>query len=354
MSRICLYYRAPPERDRWLPGDRFIRSWLRRIVRGEARPSGLDKVFANLCRGLDRLGISYQINLPFEQLNQTDRVGVVGCGRYALQGYDQPNPIVAGVALMTHPSEWPSLCDDYPVVTYLQHSDWANNLYRSFFGNRCRVWPVGIDTHSWHPADSASKQLDFLIYDKIRWQRETLVPGLLDPVRSELQRRQLSFVTMRYGYYDERQYRAALRRCRSMIFLCEHESQGIAYQECLSSGVPVLAWDQGWCLDPNRFKWGQPDIPATSVPYFDGRCGLRFRDVDEFGDALKRFLDLERSGAFAPREYITETLTLEKCSAHYRDLLNEAQRVPTSTADSNGSTISFPGIGLAEPRAGSA
>jgi hypothetical protein len=24
MSRICLYYRAAPERDRWFPGDRLI------------------------------------------------------------------------------------------------------------------------------------------------------------------------------------------------------------------------------------------------------------------------------------------------------------------------------------------
>jgi hypothetical protein len=85
VSRICLYFRREPERDRWLPGDRFIRPIVRRIMRGKPRPGGVDKVFTNLCLGLDRLGISYEVNLPFNQLREDDRVGVLGVGRYALQ-----------------------------------------------------------------------------------------------------------------------------------------------------------------------------------------------------------------------------------------------------------------------------
>jgi glycosyltransferase involved in cell wall biosynthesis len=232
---------------------------------------------------------------------------------------------VAGVALMTHPSEWPTLCKNYPVVAYLQHCEWANRVFEPYYGDRCRVWPVGIDTHSWRPAPPDRKRVHFLIYDKIRWQREELVPRLLDPIRNELTRRNLGFIELRYGHYDEPQYREALGRCRAMIFVCEHESQGLACQECLASGVPVLAWDQGWCLDPDRFAWGQPDIPATSVPYFDGRCGLRFRDFEDFPEKLAQFLDLDRNGAFAPRDYIGETLTLEKCAAAYLAFLEEAQ-----------------------------
>src|ERR1700732_5033643 len=128
MSRICLYYRPFPESDRWLPGDRYMRPWLRRLARGKPRPSGVDKVFVNLCLGLDRLDIPYHVNLPFKALNFEDHVGVLGCGRQSLEGYDYPIPIVAGIGLMTYPTEWPSLCDDYPVVFYLQHSEWANDV----------------------------------------------------------------------------------------------------------------------------------------------------------------------------------------------------------------------------------
>jgi hypothetical protein len=326
MSRICLYDRIAPETDRWAPGDRFVRPLLRRVVRGRPGIGGIGKVFANLCRGLDRLKVPYRINMPFNQLMPDDRVGVLGRGRHALSGYARPNAILAGIGLMTHPSEWPTLLDDYPVALYLQHSEWTQRVYAPFFGNRCRAWPVGIDTHRWRPAAARGKRFDCVIYDKILWNRDRAVPALLGPIRNELTRRGLSFVEMRYGAYDEDEYEDVLRQCRFMVFLCEHESQGIAYQECLSSGVPILAWDQGWCLDPNRPAWRQLEIPATSVPYFDARCGMTFRDIDGFSEHLTSFLDRDRCGAFAPRDYVVENLSLEKSAAHFLALLEEAHR----------------------------
>jgi len=328
MSRICLYYRQEPPRDRWLRGDRYIRPAIRRMVHGRPPPGGIDKVFTNLCLGLDRLNVRYEVNLPFPQLQRDDRVGVLGRGRYGLAGYDRPSPILAGIGLMTHPSEWPTLCDDYPVAAYLQHSEWANAIYEPYFGDRCRIWPVGIDTRFWSGAPVAATTTDFLVYDKLRWQREIMVPQLLEPIRRELRRRRLSFCELRYGQYDEATYKAALRSASCMIFLCEHESQGIAYQECLASGVPILAWDQGRCLDPERFVWGQPEIAATSVPYFDHRCGLTFQDAADFPDKLNEFLDRLHAGTFAPRDFVLDNLTLEKCSSRFIELLDEASSQP--------------------------
>lgn len=341
MTRICLYFNGPPEQDRWITGDRFIRPLVRRIIRGKPRRGGLEKVFSNLCLGLDRLGMVYEVNLPFENLRDDDLVGVVGRGRQALVGYDRPFAIVAGPGLMTHPSEWPDLCVRYPVARYLQHSTWANDVYRPYYGDKCAIWPVGIDTEYWVPAEPDGKKFDFLIYDKIRWQREKLVPQLLDAVKVELARRKLSFMEIRYGAYGELHYEEALRSCRSMIFLCEHESQGLAYQECLACDVAILAWDQGWCLDPNRFAWGQADIAATSVPCFDGRCGARFRNIEEFPERLTEFLD--RRPSMAPRDYILENLTLEKCSSRYLQILNDV-RTHAGAAMAAARTIRKPAV----------
>jgi len=316
MSRLCLYFRREPERNRWVRGDRFVRPLVRRAIRGKSRPGGIDKVFLNLRLGLDRIGVPYEVNLPFSSLRDDDRVGVIGVGRYALEGYHRRNPLVAGVALMAHPNEWPTLCHDYSIAAYLQHSEWVNEIYRRCFGDHCRIWPVGIDTAAWSPT-SVPKTCDFLLYDKIMWEREKMVPILLDPIRSELARRGLSYTELRYGDYTPQQYRDGLRDARAMIFLCEHESQGIGYLEALSSGVPILAWDQGRWLDPNRFAWGDPEVAATSVPYFDERCGLRFRDVSEFSPQLSKFLELVSSAVLAPRDYVLENLTLEKCAQAY-------------------------------------
>ena len=325
MSRLCLYYIREPERDRWLPGDRYVRSVIRRIVRGKPLPGGVDKVFINLCLGLDILDVRYEVNLPFHQLRKGDRVGVLGRGRYCLKGYNRSNPIVAGISLMTHPSEWPNLCQEYPVVKYLQHSHWANEVYKPYFRDRCEIWPVGIDTNLWQPATEQSKSVDFLIYNKIRWNYGHYEAELLTPLRQLLTRSGLSFEALRYGSYKPGDYQAALSRCRAMIFLCEHESQGLAYQECLASGVPILAWDQGECLDPNRFVWGMPFISATSVPYWDDRCGVTFKGISEFPIKLEMFLDKLNRKQFAPRDYILDNLTLEKCALHYVDILNEVQ-----------------------------
>jgi hypothetical protein len=284
---------------------------------------GVEKVFRNLCLGLDRIGAEYFVNLPFNELENDDWVAVLGRGRSALDEYSQKNKIVAGIGLMTHPSEWPTLCGDYPIAYYLQHSDWANEIYKPYFKDKCRTWPVGIDTRRWAPAH-APKRFDFLIYDKVHWERENYSRVLIDPIKDVLRSRKLTFVEMRYGNYSEDQYREALQCCSSMLFLSEHESQGIAYQECLSSGVPILAWNQGWYLDPQRWRWGDFSVRASSVPFFDQRCGLTFRDFVEFERKLPEFLELFHGGGFSPREFIVERLTVERCSENFLQILREA------------------------------
>lgn len=228
---------------------------------------------------------------------------------------------------MTHPSEWPTLFQDYPVVRYLQHSTWAQQVYVPFFGDRCIVWPVGIDTEKWRPTAGGEKVVDFLIYDKIRWDRETIVPMLLEPIRRAVKERGYTVQEIRYGAYEQNAFRVALRRCRAMIFLCEHESQGIAYQEALAAGVPILAWDQGSCLDPSRFAWGAPHIPATSVPYWDERCGERFVDAGDFTLALERFMNDMREGVYAPREYVLDHLTLDHSARRYVEIVESANSI---------------------------
>ncbi len=183
---------------------------------------------------------------------------------------------------------------------------------------------MGIDTETWKPVGAASeKPVDFLIYDKIHWDRPTHERELLDPIREMLGRLGKSFTSLRYGAYQPGEFRAALGQCKAMISLSAHESQGIACEEAMSAGVPILAWDPGTCQDPERFKWGDPVIPTTSVPYFDERCGRRFADFGNFARELPLFIEDLKSGALRPRDYVLENLTVEKCSKHFVDILLE-------------------------------
>ena len=322
MSSLCLYFIKPPEKNRWIKGDKYLRSFIRRLLRGKPRPGGVEKVFINLCRGLDQLGIDYRVNVPFSQLKPTDKVAILGAGRHCLDGYDKPNKIVAGIGLMTHPSEWSDLCDDYPIVKYLQHSEWVNNLYKPYYGSVCEIWPVGIETEKWKPDTSIEKELDFLIYNKIHWHYDEMNKNLLQPIRDSLSEKKFKFAEVKYGHYQPDEYRQMLLKSRAMIFLSEHESQGIAYQEALSSGVPILAWDQGKLIDGNYKIWGDEHKPTSSVPYFDDRCGIKFKDLEEFISVFDFFIFKVKHFEFSPREYILENLTLEKSTNKFLEIVN--------------------------------
>jgi hypothetical protein len=110
-----------------------------------------------------------------------------------------------------------------------------------------------------------------------------------------------------------------------MIFLVEHETQGFAYLQALSSGVPILAWERGgvWmdpAYYPNKVKFG----PVTSIPYWDERCGKRFQDASDFSTKWTEFWSDVLAQKFKPRDYVLENLSLEGCARRYVGLANSA------------------------------
>jgi hypothetical protein len=322
LNKINLYFITPPIGYKWIPGDRAVVYFFKKLFERQ-KISGIEKVFLNLCKGFDELNLDYSVNLDFKKIKPYEPVIVLGAGREGLKGYRQPNPIIAGIALMTHPSEWPSLCKDYPVVKYLQHSDWARNVYVPYYGAEiCDTWPVGIETDKWSHDENIPKTVDVLVYNKIRWNKSQLDTELRLPVLEGLARRGLTYREIVYGNYKEAEYFELLRHAKSMVFLCEHESQGIACCEALSMNVPVFAWDQGFCLDPNRFGWGDPVIPATSVPFFDDTCGMKFKDAKEFASRFNIFWDKVQSGAYQPRQYILNKLTLKKSAERMLEIVS--------------------------------
>lgn len=323
MKKINLYFRKRPEKDRWIPGDHYVIPFIRRLVRGK-KIGGVEKVFINLCKGFDELKVAYTVNKPFKQIGPDEAVIVLGVGKYSLEGYDQPNRIIGGIGMMTHPTEWPDLCEKYPVVKYLQHSEWARDIFTRYYGAEiCALWPAGIETDKWAPENTGGKKYDFLVYDKIMWDQEKTRQQLKAPVLEKLRERNLSYAMISYGHYKENEYRELLAQSRAMLFLCEHESQGFACCEALSMDVPVLAWDQGQWLDPARIKLEDRIVPATSVPFFDASCGMTFAGYADFEDKLKLFLENLQDGAYNPRNFILENITLKMSAERMLELINE-------------------------------
>jgi len=103
--------------------------------------------------------------------------------------------------------------------------------------------------------------------------------------------------------------------------LCEHETQGLAYQQILSTNTPILAWDRGgYWQDPEYYPGRVCYEPVTSVPYWDRRCGETFSALSDFATALKTFTGALAKNGYSSRKYILENLTLEKCASEYMNI----------------------------------
>jgi len=225
-----------------------------------------------------------------------------------------PNPVIFGPGDYGLPDSAAVLASEPRIRKLIQPCEWAASLYRRDCGDKMLVWPVGIDTDRWTDASACPKDIDVLIYDKIRWQREREVPRVLERVKEGLRAAGLSFETVQYGHHHLSRFAALMRRSRAMVFLCEHETQGLACQEAMSCNLPILAWDEGDLVDPVQRRFAGPDLRVSSVPYFDERCGERFQ-IAEFESALSRFWS--RLNTYQPRRFVEERLSLSQSARTY-------------------------------------
>ena len=276
----------------------------------------------NLCAGLDRLGVQYGVN-DYGRLGQSPTEIACVLGKpHVLARIPRATPIVLGPAMYSHPVDAPNLFAQHDIRGLLVPCEWMRQMCEPEWGTKVQVWPVGIDTEGWVPQEKTSKDIDVLVYDKIRWQREEYGP-LLDAISRHLNSTKLATRTVRYGFYRENDFRDLVSRSRAMIYLCEHETQGIALLQTLSSDVPVFAWDRrGYWQDPKYFPSRVKFAPVTTVPYWDDRCGATFGDATEFDRGFSSFWQSVHGGRFSPRSYVVEHLTLEKGARHYLDIVD--------------------------------
>ncbi len=314
---LNLFY-AEPDPDRWAPLDRYPRRLVRRLVRGPRKPSGMERYYLNLVDGLRRAGIPHRDNAYGHARAHPDEVvGLIGKG-HLLRERRWRNPIVFGPAVYSHPLEDLDAFRAAPIRKVLVSCEWLKRMYEQAVDVPVEVWAAGVDTYTWHPRPETPKDVDVLLYDKVRWQRDKFEAELIQPICAELTRRGLRHQTIRYGHYLEEDFHRLLGRCRAMIFLVEHETQGFAYLQALACGVPILAWDAGgFWKDPEFYPHRVRFEGVSAVPYWDDRCGVKFAGAGDFTPALDGFLDAVNRGVFRPRDYVVEELSLEHRARAY-------------------------------------
>lgn len=314
------------EKDRWIKGDKFIRPVIRRVIRRKkTRRSGMQQVVYNFRKGLDRKGIKYGFNSFPQLIKPSTKVISFGLGSAGVLGLNRNTPVIAAIGFQ-YPVEFPDLCEKYNIQKFLQHSQWILDYVKSanlYDENVFDLWFAGIDTDEWKPNKTMKdRSIDVLLYDKVHWNREAREKDLIQPMRSFLASQKITFDEIRYGQYTPIKYKEKLDQCKMMIFISEHETQGIAYQECMAKNVPVMAWNPGFVIDPEMNKYSQLPTPSTSVPFFDERCGLTFRDNFEFKEKFSFFFERACAGKYFPREFVLENLSIDKSTERMLEIYN--------------------------------
>jgi hypothetical protein len=279
-------------------------------------------VALNLMKGLDKIGIPYRFNNYRYIKDHPEEIACIIGKPQVLLEKKWGNPIIFGAGIFSHPIDYPDLLKNHPnVKRILVPGDWMAKMFEPFYGDKVLAWPTGIDTDEWQPLNN-QKEFDFLIYDKVRWEYEKYTHELIDPIKETLNRHNFSHHQIRYGQYGHAELKDKLSKSKAVIFLCEHETQGFAYQQILATNTPILAWERGgYWRDPAYYPTIVKYHPVSAVPYWDDKCGLRFSDVAGFEEKLTEFLD--RLGYFRPRKFIMENLTLELCAQRYIDIYNQ-------------------------------
>jgi len=321
---LNLFY-SEPDPDRWFKYDRYPRQVIRRIMRGKQRPGGVMMIAINLMKGLDKIGYPYRFNDYAYIDEHPEEIACIIGKPQVLFERQWSNPVLFGAGIYSHPIDLPDLFERYPnVKRFIVPGEWMREMCEPWYGNKVVSWPAGIDTDYWKPSPG-DKPYDFLIYDKIRWQHDEQELELINPVVKTLDEQKISYHFIKYGNYSHGELVDKLRLSKAVIFLCEHETQGAAYQQILATDTPIFAWDRGGCWRdpayyPDKVKYG----PVSSVPYWDERCGMKFTDVNDFNGKLKVFFDQLKT--FTPRKYILENLTLEICAERYLDIYREVEK----------------------------
>jgi len=202
-------------------------------------------------------------------------------------------------------------------VIYIQPSDWSKNIWeKNVFCKNIRIetLPFGVDTLKFNEIKPLNERNNVFIYFKRRNPKElNIIINLL--MKCGIQYKIFDYINK----YEENDYINYLHDSKFGIWLDAHESQGFALQEALSCNVPLLVWN---VISMNQeYESNYNNLPATTTPYWDIRCGESFINYNELYFIFDKFIN--NLNNYKPREYILENLSIEKCNEKLIELINK-------------------------------
>jgi len=286
---------------------RFIKNALGKAYRG---PEAVER---SLFDGLTELGIPWVLN-SFEP-----KTGATACvlnGEKVLSWVLEKKAagvfkkVVAGPNIVIMPQDFNGLITSPLIDAYVVPAQWSIDWWVSLEPKMARVlkiWPAGVKDKG----VLRNKNGKCLVYKK------TVPEDLFQNIISELKSRGIEFSVIEYGKFTPDEYTKALSQSSYLVYLTEHESQGLALHEAWMGNVPTLVWNPGKFVYADR-QWQSEKL---SAPWLTEEAGMAFKSADDFAVRLKEFI--EHLEAFAPRKYALENFTDKKSAEIYLKIIGQ-------------------------------
>ena len=258
---------------------------------------GPKKVLIGLRESLEKCNVPYAINedkYAFNHLIQYDPMGHI------------KHEKLEHSSCLIGPQVWPfdqygeflKRCPQYYKKLLMPGmSCYLSFIQQGYLEEKLALWPVGIKDIN----VERTKDTRFLIYQKERPDSD------VNYVISFLEKNGYEYRILRYGSYNPEDYYRCLSECSHAIIVGRPETQGIAYQEMMSSDMPLMIWDNREWYDYGIPVEYQKNPAPTSAHYFSEECGEKFYTEEEFEKTFSKFI----STKYSPKEFVRRELSYE-------------------------------------------
>lgn len=265
----------------------------------------------SLFTGLRALGQPFYVNKPLKPGSIVCVLNGVETLRWALLQKSQgiASKIIAGPNIVVTPRDHNGIIMDPLIDTYIVPAQWSVDWWTSLekrMGKILKVWPAGVEDKG----ILREKEGHCLVYKK------TVPESLFQAVIATLAREKIKFRVIEYGKFTPEEYFSLLCGASFMVYLTEHESQGIALNEAWMGDVPTLVWNSGGFKYADR-EWKSEKI---SAPWLTDMAGMVFTRAEDFNLRLKEFLS--RLETYKPRDYSLANFTDKKSAQRYLEIIN--------------------------------
>lgn len=196
-------------------------------------------------------------------------------------------------------------------VFYNILSNWVKDIWSTFEETNnlnLITLPFGVDVNRFNQIKPIKERTEIILYFKRR------SPFYINFISQFLNNKNIKTTYFDYNRrYKEEDYLNSLQNAKYAIIIDAHESQGFALQEAMSCNVPLLVWN---CKTMNdEYGSGYPLYKASSIPYWDNRCGEFFYNEEELEEVYNKFINNIEN--YRPREFILENLSIDACENNW-------------------------------------